>query len=1066
MTHRGGFHIVGILLLFSGSALLTQPRVALPNINVERIGAEHGLSHSTVTDIIRDRRGFIWIATMDGLNRFDGYTCKVYRHDPNDPTSLSSSFIHGILEDHEGRLWVTTRDGGLNRFDPATERAQRFLPIPNDTTSINDRLVGPLYYDSKGRLWIGGNTALNLFHPETSTFTRFKHDPDNPASLSHSEVSTLYEDRQGRFWVGTIGGLNVFDAERRTFRRFLHDPANPATLSHNFIRALMEDGRGIFWISAGGMLNTLDRETGEVDRSPLGREWPALQESRTLGGIFEDSRGNLWFGTGGDGLFLLDHGGKRLFHFRYDPASVNSLSHNNVHVRFEDEQGTLWLPTWGGGVNKIVPLKQKFHHVVNNPNDPNSLSNNFVFAVFEDSRGALWIGTGGGGLNRYDAARGTFKAYLPRRGDESSISDASVWAIVEDRDGMLWVGTDNGLNLFDPAQERFTRYFHDPDDPSSISSNIVKSLYIDRQGRLWAGTNADGLCRLDRTTGRWTRWRHDPEDARSIGAEQVWAITEDDYGNIWVGTFLNGLSKLDPATGRFTRFEHDPRNPNSLSFNDVRAIHPSTDGTLWLATYGGGLNAFAPSTGRFTRYSVKNGLPNDFLYGILEDGDGNLWISSNRGISKFDRGSTSFRNYTTEDGLQADEFNTGAFFRSRRGELFFGGVNGLNRFHPTNIRENTRVPPIAITNFRVFDKDVRLDTAIIVARSIRLEHHQNFFSFEFAALDFIEPSKNQYAYKLEEFDPEWIESGTRRYASYTNLDPGEYVFRVKGSNNDGVWNEEGVSVHVTIVPPFWMTAWFRVSVGLLAVGIVGGAARYVSTRRLRRQLQEMEKQRALQEERERISRDLHDHAGAQLTNIISGIELAGKYSKSSQSKTRRLLSTLQLDARTSITQLRETIWALRTDAMSVQQFAESLETYARRQLKYRRTTTFQLACRCDRDTTLTPIQVLNLFRIFQEAFTNALKHSGGGLVETSIVCDDGSLALTLENGVATSKTTGRAGSGGKPPRRPGGESGGQGIPNMERRARELNGTLSVAPRRDGGMRVTVEIPLSDQLRAE
>jgi two-component system sensor histidine kinase ChiS len=1008
----------------------------LASYKFERISTEHGLSHATVTDMIQDRRGFIWIATPDGLNRFDGYTCAVYKHRPEDSTSISSNFIHGICEDRSGTLWITTREGGLNRFDHATERFMRYRHDPRNPQSIANNKVGPIMEDSKGRLWVGGDGGLDIFDRENEIFIHHQYNSADPFSLSYNEITAVYEDRSGTLWVGTVVGLNRFDPESGRFTRFLHKASDVSTISNNFVYTVYEDAKGNLWVGTAEGLNLMDRETGRFNRTPLGLRASAALKRVAIARIYEDSRGFLWFGTPGFGLFQYNPQTGTLMNLKNDPNNNSSISHNNLQPKFEDRSGTLWVGTWGAGINTLARTKKKFQHMQNDPANPVSLSNNFVFALHEDRRGLLWVGTAGGGLNKHDKSTGTVR-HFKASSSPVSLNNNTVWSIAEGAGGFLWIGTQDGLSLFDTERETFKQFRHDPSDPTSLGGIVVKSLFLDRKGTLWVGFGEGGLSRRDRATSRWVRYLHNPNDAKSIGRGQVWAMAEDRDGILLIGTFSGGLCLLDRTSGTFTRYTHNPADSTSLSFNDVRGIHVAKEGTIWIATYGGGLNKFDRATGRFHRYTTQHGIANNFLYGILEDETGKLWISSNRGISRFDPRTETFKNFSTEDGLQADEFNTGAFFKSRSGEMFFGGVNGFNRFYPSAVKDNPHIPPVVITSFKVFDKEARLDTSITAVKKISLRYSQNFFSFEFAALHYVNPTKNQYAYRLEGFDREWIYSGTRRYASYTNLDPGQYVFHAKGSNHDGVWNEEGVSVQVVIVPPFWQQWWFRGIMVLLVVGTFGGIVRFISTRKLRKQLQELEKQRALQDERQRtrdaIARDLHD-------DLASTVSTAGIFTDALQrhiapgTEANELVEKMRgliFEAQETMSDL---VWSVSPLHDSVESVITRIQLYAH---DIARTDRFESIVNVigDNSSTVLPGDVRRAFYlVFKEALANCVRHSRATLVTINIGYTDNSLVLKIcDNGIGFQFDTVNTMT-----------YGGNGISNMRKRAEEIGAEVLIA----------------------
>ncbi len=644
--------------------------------------------------------------------------------------------------------------------------------------------------------------------------------PPTRYSLSDDAVTSIYEDKAGTLWVGTVeGGLNKFDREKGGFIRYQNDPADPYSLSSNFIFEVYEDKAGTIWIGTiNGGLNRLDRQTGKFIRYQNNPADPYSLSQDNVRALHEDKNGGFWIGTQGGGLDKLDRETGKFSHHRNSLANPDSLSNNYIFSLYEDRAGIIWVATDGGGVSRFNP-ETKFISYRNDPNDPNSLSNSVVLAIYEDRAGTLWVGTADGGLNNLDQQTGRFTHYRNDPANPSSLSARNVSSIHEDKSGTLWVGTDTGgLNKLDRRTGRFTRYLNNPDDPDSLSDNEVGPIYEDRAGVLWVGTASGGLNKLDRNTGKFARYLSDPDNPESA-ENTVNSIYEDAGGTFWVGTRGDGLKKFDRETGTFTHYRNNPSDPATLGNDYISSIYEDESGRLWVGTKYG-LDLFDRGSQTFSHLTEKDGLPNSTINNVLSDKQGNLWISTNNGLSKFDPRTRTFWNYDTGDGLQGNEFNSGAAFRSPRGEMFFGGVNGFTRFYPDKILISFVNPPIAITAINKLDNSGKLNQKMSAGDEVALSYRDNLISFEFMALDFINPQKIQYAYMLEGFDKSWIYCGTRREAFYTNLDGGNYVFRVKGTNSDGVWNEEGAFMRVNISPPPWKTWWAYVLYGLALAGSV------------------------------------------------------------------------------------------------------------------------------------------------------------------------------------------------------------------------------------------------------
>lgn len=813
-------------VLISVSLLLSSAAASeLINPYFEQLSLEEGLSQTIVECIAQDQRGFMWFGTEDGLNRYDGYTFTVLRHDPEDPNSLTYNHILSLYVDKAGYIWIGTFDSGLDKYDPYTENFVHYRFDQDNPKSLSNDHVISILEDSSGSLWIGTMRGLNRLDRETGAFTRYLNDPSNHGSISNNTARVIYEDRSGTLWVGTEGGgLNRFVRGEDRFVRYTTDPRDPASIGHDHIRAIHEDRSGTLWIgTVGGGLSALDSDRESFTTYRHDRNDPSSLSHDQVYAIHEDRTGALWIGTNGGGLNRFDPRTRTFTSYTSDPSDPSSLSYDEIYDIFEDHSGVVWLGTYGGGINKFDSKRKKFEVYRPRPGDPNSLSQAIVWTIFEEEEtGVLWIGTHGGGLDRLDRKTNSWTHYRHDPNDPHSLTSDIVRVVYEDSRGTLWVATHGGgLCILDRRTGRFTAFRNDPDDPSSISHDQLRSVYEDRTGTLWFGTNGGGLNRFNRSRRTFTRYTNDPDDPRSLSNDYVRVMHEDRDGNFWIGTQGGGLELMERETGAFTHFRNDPADTNSVSSDYVFSILEDDAGTLWIGTWGGGLNRFDRRNRTFSRYIVEDGLASNSVYGGLMDEQGNIWLSTNNGISRFTPRTETFKNYTVDDGLQGNEFNGNSFFKSASGEMFFGGTYGLTSFYPHEIKDNPFIPPIVITSFSKFNKEVRFDRPLSEIGELVLSHKDYVFSFEFAALDYSAPSKNQYAYRMKGLDEDWIPTGSdKRFAYYTTLPPGRYEFMVKGSNNDGLWNEEGTSVRIRITPPFHQTWWFRAVVFLAAVLLI------------------------------------------------------------------------------------------------------------------------------------------------------------------------------------------------------------------------------------------------------
>ncbi len=801
-------------------------------IRFDKISIEQGLSQSSVISICQDHWGFLWFGTYEGLNRYDGYQFKIYKNDPIDSASLSNNVIKVIYEDHLNILWVGT-EGGLNRFDPEKERFIRYLSDKDDSTSLSNDRVRNIFEDRFGVLWIATDHGLNRFNREKDNFKIYYHEESNPNSISHNFVREMYEDHLGNLWIGTDVGLNLFDREKERFIRFFHDPQDPYSLSGNNILSFGEDAQGDLWIGTWDEgLNRFDQEKKRFIRYRFDLKDPYSLRHNIVRSIYGDRSGELWIATYGGGLEKYDRAHDRFIHYQHDANDPYSLSSNAVYCIYEDRSGILWFGTDFGGVSKFDRKKNQFAHFQNDPNDPYSLNNNTVNAFYEDpdDQGKIiWIGTWGGGLCKFDRKKEIFTHFQNDPLNPYSLSNDVIRCIFEDHTGILWIGTDGGLNRFDRRTGQFLNYQCIPGNPNTLDYDNIYSICEDHTNRLWIGSYYGGLNRFDQKTGRFIRYRIDPDDPASFNDNIVWFIYEDRSEQLWIGTDAGGLNRYDSGRDRFTHYMKNPDDSNSISDNKVLCIFEDHSGILWLGTPNG-LNRFDAVNERFHCYDEKNGLASSTIQAILEDDDGYLWISTVSGLSRFDPRTEEFVNYDVNNGLQGNEFNVNACFKSVTGEMFFGGVNGFNLFFPQKIKTNQYVPPIVLTDFQLFNRSVYigqkidghqfLEKSILETSEIRLTYKEDVFSIEFASLDYTAPDKNKYAYFMEGIEKDWNYVGNRRFATYTKLRPGTYKFRVKGSNNDGVWNNEDIALKIKITPPFWYTIWFRMFIILLILGVL------------------------------------------------------------------------------------------------------------------------------------------------------------------------------------------------------------------------------------------------------
>jgi signal transduction histidine kinase/ligand-binding sensor domain-containing protein/CheY-like chemotaxis protein len=776
-------------------------------ISFEHLTTDDGLASPVVMGIVQDEQGFMWFGTTNGISRFDGYTFINYPpnpDDPNDPTTVGAAVVTNLLIDSEELFWIATYGGGVDRYDAATDRFIHYRHDPADPGSIAHNIIQTMSEDSHGNLWfatIGG--GLNRYDRMQDRFIRYRHNPDNPDSIASDKTYNVLEDSQGILWVAVANGIDRFDREHNRFIHYRHDPADLNSLSSSLRWTIAEDHLGTLWLNGmdGGGLVRYDRENDHFIRYKYDPDDRHSISVNSLRNSFEDSKGTLWIATMGGGVNVYDREQDRFIRYQHDPNKAHSIIYNDIIKVYEDRSGVLWFSTFGGGISKYDRKTERFKHIRYDLADPNSLSHTDVHSIFQDSRGDFWIGTADG-LNKYDPRTETFIYYRQEADNPKSLSGNFVRQVAEDAAGFLWITTPGqGLNKYDPYTEAFTHYKHDPDDVNSLAENVCYGIfYDDEHNELWIGQQSH-VSKYVIATETFTHY-----DTTSF----IEAIHKDRSGNIWLGG----------GAGLFT-YNREQDTLERILDRSSTALAEDRSGNLWVGTTHG-LSMFNRNTGAFIRYAKEDGLIDNSVMGILDDGDDGLWISTGRGLSHFNISNETFRNY------YVGAFNRGrAFHKSTSGEIFFGGPNGITRFFHGDIADNPYTPAVVLTSFSKFNEEVKLEAPVSRLKHLDLTYRDRVFSFEFAALDYSEPTRNRYKYKLEGFDKAWLEvESDRRFATYTNLDAGDYVFRVIGSNNDGVWNEEGASIKITITPPWWQTMWFRLLAVLLGISLLVGGFRW------------------------------------------------------------------------------------------------------------------------------------------------------------------------------------------------------------------------------------------------
>ena len=827
------------------------------DLKFQRYTVLDGLSNGYIHCILQDHKGYMWFGTEMGLDRFDGHAFKSYQADKDDPHSIHDNLVTTIFEDSRGRLWIgsSSIEGGLSIYNWNRDNFIRLLPDPDKSVSPGEMIVRSLAEDASGNVWMATNSGIKMFTPNLGAagFRFSSIQTDLPDEIRNIYCDLLYIDSREIMWIGTSGGLYCYLPATRQIHHFTYSAKDPCSLGDDRVQAIFEDLNGTIWIGTreGGLNRLVWTDPGSMDpesvkfiRYKNDPADPNSISSNVINDINVDQSGTLWIGTDGEGINrlireeqvnVLERSRPRcqckFKSYQTNPLDIESLNYNFVKCLYFDDAGTMWVGT-STGLNK--QKRHKFSHFKQDISE-HSLASNKIQAIYEDQKGMIWIGSSKG-LNQFNRRTNAFRYVFP----------GAVLSICQDREGLLWIGQWYlGLTKYDPLSGRVVQYTHSDNDSTSLGMDNIFTTYVDSKNNVWICCWDGGLNLYNRETDNFTRFTSSDDNDSSLSNDYVSTILEDSRGNLWVGTLVGLNLLIDKKEGSFIKFYHDPSDVSSLSNDFINCIYETRDSTLWIGTMAG-LNKMNLEDHSFISYTRANDLPNDAIMAILEDDHGDLWVSTRDGIFKLsfspieeldeqaasegevtiisssalnDPDRLVLKKYDVDDGLQSREFVARTALKSRDGEMFFGGINGFNVFHPDSIKDNQHRPSVVFTNLQLFNRDVTLgevingDTiltkAISETEKIVLSHRNNVFSIEFAALDFVSPEQNQYTYMLSGFDDHWNAVGAERKASYTNLNHGEYVFRVKATNNDGFPSEEEAILHITITPPFWKTWWFK-----------------------------------------------------------------------------------------------------------------------------------------------------------------------------------------------------------------------------------------------------------------
>ncbi|MEO8231143.1 MAG: two-component regulator propeller domain-containing protein, partial [Ignavibacteriota bacterium] len=954
-------------------------------------------SQSTIFASLQDSEGYMWFATRSGLNRYDGYKFNLYFNHPNDSTSLSDDGTNSLYEDHNGNLWVGTIYGNINRFDRTTEtfnyknvsdlmdvipdQTDDFYEYPLSFSRNQKTTITSIAEDKDGKLWIGTwGCGIVVIDKNFKKYNHFYFDKNNSGGLRTNRIMDLLFDDDGKLWVATFGGglsrITISNKNSKNDFSFetLLQGVDEFSLSDNKLLNLFKDSEKNIWIGSyyGGLIYIPSDQT----KLPFGKakinceRCPISVDNfspNTVMCFAEDKEHYLWIGTFGGGLIRYDKNKNESLHFFNDPMNQYSLGDNDVLSLCTDRSGIIWAGSHlGAGITKIYKNTARFNHVKHEPRKKHSLSDDVVWAIYKDKESILWIGTYKGGLNKYDPVSNSFSS-INKSDKEGSLSSNHIRAIKEDNYGNLWIGTyDGGLNILNKKSKQVSIFKNDANYPLSIGGNQVQDIFIESDSVYWIATFGGGLNKVTAKGNpinqklKFKRFVNQKDNPQSISDNRVYKIYRTKDGVFWICSYGGGLNSFDPKTEKFKRYPLNSGKEDNFNIENLMTIHEDSDGLLWLGSYGGSLTSFERKSGKFTRYSFREGLTSGVVYGILEDEAKHLWISSDNGIFRLNLKTKEINRYDIQDGLQSLEYSGGAYFKVAEGYLYFGGINGFNYFDPNNIKPNTYIPPVVISSIKVLNEYVKGEQEELV-----LDHKKNFISFEFSSLDYSDPQDNQYSYILEGLQDEWqLTESSSRTATYTDLRPGTYIFKVRGSNSDGVWGDNYASIKIIILHPFWQTWWFIT----LAVILVAAFLYYLSTIRIKNLL-------AIEKLKSKLAADLHDNIGSGLTEISILSEVASRKNNLGVNKSENELLNISEISRKLVDSMSDIVWVVNPSRDSLHDLIIRLkDTYS--ELLSSLGISFKTKNLEKLEDVRLPMDVKqNLYLIFKEAINNSIKHS-------------------------------------------------------------------------------------------
>ncbi len=1012
---------------------------------------KNGLSQNLIYCIYQDHKGFIWFGTKDGLNKYDGYEFEVYRHQPGNKWSLSNNNIRAITEDKSGNLWIGTFGGGLDKFNPVTQRFTVYRSIPNDSSTLSSNMITGMALEQSRHdtvLWISTTYGFNRFDIKTGANERFFPKQFYPAKGDVNDVRTIACNNRGNIWMGILNrGLYRFNSEKKQLSEVTPEK-HPKNIVITCI-AVNKNG-DVFAGTLDGIYHYKDATRSLIKLPGKGKDFLVIKAMLT-------GKGKLYFSN------FITPGLLFAYDLKKDSVSVfdnisplfSGTHSGRILSLLKDHAGNMWIGTNGFGIVKKNLRTFQFENYLFASKNKNKLSFASVSTLYEDKNKNIWIG-GYGGLDKLNTHSGkvTPAVFINKAGKtESVLPTLAVYDMVRAprKKNVLWISNQSsGVIAYNTKNSTYHWiYGSDELNDTSFYGKLVYNMKYDKAGNLWLATNK-GLNEYVLSTGKY-KFYTCFNTIKGFPPSPVRALLVDFPKGIWMGTSASGLSLFNPFSGKTKRYLYTPGDSNCVSSNSIKCITRDKKGNLWIGTNGGGLDKFNPKTNQFTWFTSQNGLPNDVVYGILEDNQGNFWLSTNNGLSKFNPQQRSFKNYDDKDGLQSNEFNTGAYLKAGNGKLFFGGIKGVTSFFPGSLKNSTYNPRVVVTQFLLFNKPVVLSRFLNPEGAIKLNYKDNVFAFRFASLDYTNPMKNKYAYRLKGFQDKWIYTDAgQRMATFTNIDPGTYIFQVKATNSDGMWSRKEFSIPVVIVPPFWRTTGFEITFVLLLIFLIYGF--------YRRRINHLEAQKKQKEkftgqllesqetEQTRIAKELHDAVGQDLL-IIKNLSVLALQNKS-KAKSDQLLNDISDKSQITIDKIRRISRNLRPYLIDRLGLTRAIEAMIE-DLDKTVPTVFHFHSE-DIDHCFPAKDKIQIYRIVQECVNNIIKHSKADEAVITLLLQDNFLTITIKDdgiglGNGDEKFFAR--------------KFGFGLSGIAERIRILNGKFDIKSSAGGGTNIFITIPV-------